>query len=216
MIRGILFDFDGTLADTLPICLEAFRQAVEHHGGERLADEEIRSKFGPCETGVMTVLVPEAPVESLASYHRLYEELHDSLRSPFDGLAELLGELRRHGIKLGVVTGKGEKSLEISLRLIGLDRAFDALEPGCPYGPCKPEGILRILADWKMKPQDCLYVGDSIHDVSSARLVGMPIASVSWADPSSHETLGAAKPDFLFDSVEEFRSWILSEVSPDH
>lgn len=215
MIRGILFDFDGTLADTLPIALEAFRRAVKQHGGAVLRDEEIRSHFGPSEAGVMTVLTPQAPKEGLDTYHLHYEELHGGLRSPFAGLSELIDELRKRQIKLGVVTGKGEPSLRISLRLIGLEDAFDALEAGCEYGPCKPAGIRRILAQWGISPREALYVGDSVHDVTSAREVGMPVASVAWAEPESYDALKAARPDYLFATVEEFSKWILSVV-PKH
>jgi phosphoglycolate phosphatase/pyrophosphatase PpaX len=213
MYKAILFDFDGTLANTLPICLEAFRRTVLAHGGTNLENREIRSTFGPSEEGVMKVLVPNEPQESLVTYHRHYEELHSLLQAPFEGLAELLGEFRRLGTKLAVVTGKGAQSLEISLRCVGLDGFFDALEAGCERGPCKPEGIERILKSWDIVPSDALYVGDSVHDVRSARQVGMPIAAVSWADPESHSVLAAANPDFIFATVDEFRGWVLSEIA---
>lgn len=161
----------------------------------------------------MQVLVPDAPEESLEDYYRHYDELHGSLTQPFEGLSELLDELRRLGIRLGIVTGKAEKSLRISLGYIGLEGAFDALEAGCPNGPCKPDGIRRILQRWSIDPSDALYVGDALNDIQSAREVGIPIASVSWAEPGIHEKLRAAKPDFLFSTVNEFREWILHAVT---
>jgi phosphoglycolate phosphatase/pyrophosphatase PpaX len=209
MYKAILFDFDGTIADTIPLAVEAFRRAVIHHRGETLSEPEIRQHFGPAEPGVMLALVPEAPVESMETYFRHYEDLHQHLRSPFTGLAELLGELRTKGVKLGVVTGKSSVSLEISLRYIGLEKAFDALEAGCDDGPCKPEGILRMLKTWNIPTTEALYVGDSVHDVYAAREVGIPVASVSWAEPATYTSLKEAAPDFLFSTVEEFREWAL-------
>ena len=59
MIRAVVFDFDGTIADTLPLCIAAFRQAVEPHAGRRVSDEEIIATFGPSEEGTIRALIPE-------------------------------------------------------------------------------------------------------------------------------------------------------------
>lgn len=58
MIRLVLFDMDGTLADTLPLCVEAFGRATEQLTGRRPTETEITDTFGPDETGTMAVLTP--------------------------------------------------------------------------------------------------------------------------------------------------------------
>ncbi|HEY3782761.1 MAG TPA: HAD family hydrolase [Fimbriimonadaceae bacterium] len=211
MFKGIIFDFDGTLADTMPLAIEAFRRALHPVHGRMLADEEIKASFGPTERGTMPVLAPGLEEATLAEYYRHYTDLHSGLITPFQGIHELLVTLSERRVRLGIVTGKGETSLTISLEHIGLNGVFESIEVGCDDRPCKPLGIARILAEWGLAGDDVLYVGDAPSDVPAAREAGVPIAAVAWADPSSVGALRDKQPDWLFETVESFRDWILKD-----
>ena len=169
MFKGIIFDFDGTLADTMPLALEAFRRALHPVHGRWLTDHEIRASFGPTERGTMPVLAPGLEEQTLAEYYRQYADLHSGLTAPFEGINDLLIELSARRVQLGIVTGKGETSLMISLKHIGLSGVFESIEVGCDDRPCKPLGIRKILEEWDLPGSEVLYVGDMPSDVPAAR-----------------------------------------------
>ena len=107
-LRGMIFDLDGTLADTLPVCFAAFREVFRNYLGRDYSDQEIRAMFGPSEAGILKRRVPERSEEALADYLGAYERHHRMCPEPFPGIREILERLGRHGVRLAVVTGKGQ------------------------------------------------------------------------------------------------------------
>lgn len=128
MIKTAIFDFDGTLADTIPLCREAFRRAIRKLDGRILTDEEIERQFGPDDLGVIQKLIPGKPElheRGRELFIHYYRKLHADLApAPFPGTAELLSTLRNLGIRLAMVTGKRLESAEISLQFFHLSEFF--------------------------------------------------------------------------------------------
>lgn len=128
MIKTAIFDFDGTLADTIPLCREAFRRAIQKLDGRILTDEEIERQFGPDDLGVIQKLIPGKPElheRGRELFIHYYRKLHADLApAPFPGTAELLSTLRNLGIRLAMVTGKRLESAEISLQFFHLSEFF--------------------------------------------------------------------------------------------
>ncbi len=207
-LRGVIFDLDGTLGDTLPICTEAFRRAAAPLVGRDLSDEEIHATFGPSEEGSVHALAPGRGEECLEAYLSHYEELHGSCDTPFEGVRDLLDELRGRGVRLALVTGKGPRTCEISRRRRGLGGEFSHVETGCPHGPCKPEGVRRILANWGLPAAEVGYVGDSPSDVDAARATGIVALGAAWGAMTDAARIRAKQPDALFASVAELREWL--------
>lgn len=106
MIKTAIFDFDGTLADTIPLCREAFRRAIQKLDGRILTDEEIERQFGPDDLGVIQKLIPGKPElheRGRELFIHYYRKLHADLApAPFPGTAELLSTLRNLGIRLAM------------------------------------------------------------------------------------------------------------------
>ncbi len=207
-LHGILFDLDGTLADTLPVCFIAFRQTIESFTGQRLSDEEIMARFGPSEEGMIQRLVPDRWEACLRFYLEVYEREHRRTARLFPGIEAALRRLKAGGLALGIVTGKGAQSAAISLRDLGLVGLFDALETGAPSGSVKPEAIQKVLARWDMAPAHAAYVGDAPGDIEAARAVGLLPLAAAWDARSSAEALARAAPCAVFTRVEEFHRWI--------
>jgi len=208
-LRALIFDFDGTLADTLPICIGAFQGALRQHTGRRMGAAEVTALFGPNEEGMLREILPDAFEPAMATFLYEYERLHASCTAPFDGLAELLDRLAERKLQLGVVTGKGAHSAAISLRAVGLAGRFDGIETGSPLGSIKPEAIRRLLAEWQIPAPASAYVGDSPMDVRAARETGAITVAAAWAPGTDPEPLAAEQPDFLFQSVEAFAAWAI-------
>ena len=106
----ILFDLDGTLANTLPLCIQAFRQSVEPLINRSISDAEIIATFGPSEEGTIMALSPNHYEKGVSDYLHYYEQLHDMCPLPFDGMKEILQALKNKGVHIAMVTGKGKYS----------------------------------------------------------------------------------------------------------
>ena len=185
MIKTAIFDFDGTLADTIPLCREAFRRAVRELDGRTLTDEEIERQFGPDDLGVIQRLLPGKPElheKGRELFLRYYHELHPELApTPFPGAAGLLHALRSRGIRLAMVTGKRLESAEISLQFFHLAEFFPILETGSPEGGVKPDRIRRALDRLDSSAGEAIYIGDSPTDVDACRAVPIRILAAGWA-----------------------------------
>ncbi len=206
---GIIFDLDGTLGDTLPLCLAAFHLALEPLVGHPLTDEEIFSKFGPTEEGVVAAFAPERVEEGMAAFLQHYAALHEQYPEPFDGVRDLLAALRAGGVRLGMVTAKGRESTLITLGRFGLELAD--VETGSPNGHRKAHGIRKMVARWGMAASRVLYVGDSVNDVRAAHEAGVHVAAVAWAGSADGLALEQAKPDALFTNIDDFAAWLLTD-----
>ena len=218
MFKAVLFDLDGTLGDTLPLCVSAFHRAMEPMLGRSLTDEEILATFGPSEEGTVTILLetderfrrlpPEErrvrEEEALDAYLRWYRELHSTFSPrPFEGMVELLHRLKAAGIVLGLVTGKGPKSCAISLAEYGIADLFDQVETGSPAMLDKPAGIRRILDRRGIRPEEAVYVGDMPSDIRAARSVGMEPLAAAWASTARRDDLLQENPPAVIDTVAD-------------
>ena len=101
---AFLVDLDGTVADTLPVVLAAFRASLVRHTGRDWADGEIASYFGSTEEGMARRMVPAAWEACLATYLEEYERAHHLCPAPFPGISELLRSLRRRGVRVGAAS----------------------------------------------------------------------------------------------------------------
>lgn len=211
--KAYIFDLDGTLCDTLPLCIAAFKKALRPFAGRDLSDAEIYSAFGPSEEGVIRRLFPDRYDAAIAAFFHCYRDLHDMCPAPFPGIVDLLGELRRRGVVLALVTGKGIHSAEISLERLGLAGFFADVEAGSPDGPRKPAGIAAVLSRYGLRPEEAVYIGDVVSDITAARRTGVAVYSVAWASTAKPDALAAAGPDRLFASVADFARFVLTEVA---
>lgn len=212
-IKAVIFDLDGTIANTLPLCIQAFRQSVEPLIHRPVSDAEIIATFGPSEEGTIMALAPDHYERGVADYLHHYERLHPSCPAPFDGIHALLDTLAAKGVRLAMVTGKGEHSTAISLKQFGLTHHFEIIETGAPHGPRKPEGI-RVVLDFfhSIDKDEVIYVGDSPSDISASREAGIPVAAAAWAETAEREQLEALQPDVLFEELADFSSWVYSRI----
>jgi HAD superfamily hydrolase (TIGR01549 family) len=212
-IRAVIFDLDGTLANTLPLCIEAFRQSIQPLINRSISDKEIIATFGPSEEGTIMALAPDHYDKGVAGYLHHYETLHSMCAEPFEGIRELLDTLKNKGVYIAMVTGKGKYSTDISLTYFGLTHYFEIIETGSPSGPRKAEGlqfILNTLSD--VKKEEIIYVGDAPSDIIASRKAGIPVVAAAWADTAEPEKLVALKPDEIFYTIQEFANWLYEKI----
>jgi phosphoglycolate phosphatase/pyrophosphatase PpaX len=210
-IKAVIFDLDGTLANTLPLCISAFRQSIEPLIGKSLSDAEIIATFGLSEEGTIMALAPDHYEQGIAAYLKHYEALHGMCPAPFPGIANLLNTLKSKGIRIAMVTGKGEHSAAISLSYLGLTGFFEAIETGSKEGPRKAESIQRVLNRLdNIKSNEIIYVGDAPGDITASRKADIRAIAAAWANTAGPEELKELKPDQVFYTVHDFSKWILA------
>jgi phosphoglycolate phosphatase-like HAD superfamily hydrolase len=209
-LAGAIFDLDGTLVDTLPICFSAFRDALVRLGERRYEDHEIRALFGPSEEGMMQRAVPARWEAAVALYLEPYERELTGCPPIFAGLAPALSRLRARGVPCGLVTGKGPVSTAMSLRHFGLHGAFDVVESGSPAGVVKADAIRRTVGTWGLAPATVIYAGDAVADIESAREAGVTPVAAAWAPSARAAELRGARPAYLFTEAEAFAAWVES------
>jgi pyrophosphatase PpaX len=213
-LRGCIFDLDGTLGNTLPVCYQAFQRAFVKYLGRHFADDEIRALFGPSEEGICQRLVPDQWEACLQTYLEAYDEVHAEYAQPFPGIEAALQSLKQCGVPLAIVTAKGRHSAAISLRHLGLAHYFDAVETGTAEGAVKPMFIRKVLARWDAPSCQVAYVGDATYDMEAAREAGVIPLGAAWAATADADRLNALSPLATFRSVESFIQWIDENVDP--
>lgn len=211
-LKGVIFDLDGTLGDTLPVCIAAYKYAFEKFLGQRYKEYEIKSFFGPNEEGIIRKIVPDQWQECLYLYLDAYEKAHELCKEPFSGIEKVLQLLKRRGIALAIITGKGKYSAEISIKYLRLEHYFDIVETGSKEGDVKPLKIREVLARWNLNPGHVAYVGDSPSDMDAAKQTGVVPLGAAWAKAADIDTLIERSPFAVFRSVDSFSAWMESNT----
>ncbi|MEJ2542320.1 MAG: HAD-IA family hydrolase [Gemmatimonadota bacterium] len=213
---AILFDLDGTLADTVPLIMASYRHAMStHRGGYDAAGEHAwRQYIGrPLRDAVRHFARDEVDAEVLRrSYLEFQREAHDRMVTPFPGVRELLEGLEHRRVPLALVTSKAREMALRTLRVCGLENAFpvmitaDEVKRGKP----DPEPVHLALADLKTEEAGrVLFVGDSPHDVLAGQAAGVVTVAVTWGSRSTGPRRTA---EFVSFSVMPPSEWVASPI----
>ena len=215
MIKGLLFDLDGTLADTAPDLGFALNHQRELHGLPALPLQTIRPYVSQGGRGLMKVgfdLIPED-----ANFFSMREEFLDLYAQRlchetrlFPGIAELLGELEKRGLPWGVVTNKTERftlPLLEKLQLAGRAACIVSGDTCSNFKP-HPEPLLHASREMGIPAGECVYVGDDERDVLAARAAKMQVVVVLYGylgNGAHPESWGA---DALVNSPKELLHYL--------
>jgi phosphoglycolate phosphatase-like HAD superfamily hydrolase len=210
-LSGIIFDLDGTLGDTLPVCFKAFRHAIFEFTGRSLTDQQIRATFGPSEEGIIRTHVPDRWQECLDLYVDAYRREHAKAGDPFPGMREALEVLGERGLRRAVVTGKSIVTAGISLEAMGVRSYFDIVEGGAAEGDVKARNITRVLDTWGMAARDAAYVGDAPSDMEAAHNTGVAALAAVWSGHNNVRAMLSRRPAAVFQHVSEMMEWIERE-----
>ncbi|HSA07570.1 MAG TPA: HAD hydrolase-like protein [Candidatus Gastranaerophilales bacterium] len=207
-LKGIIFDFDGTLADTLPVCILSFQQAFERVTGIKYSEKEITQYFGRSEEGIVAALAPDDYDKTLKTYIETYKKNHYLCPDLFDGIIEVLDELVKKKFKIALITGKGKHTIDIALESMNIKKYFEYVEHGHPEKSIKAECIDKISKLWKLNTAEVAYIGDQPADIIDCKTAGAFSIAVSWAKTSNYNKLLKHSPDLLFCEINQFKYWI--------
>lgn len=209
--RAVLFDLDGTLADTVPLILASFHHTMETHRGERLPDEVWLANLGrPLRDSFAELAADEAESEALQeTYTAFQREAHDAMVQALPGAVESVRGLSAKGVPLAIVTSKRREMTLRTLSALGIGDLFativtpDEVRRGKP----DPEPVMLALRnlDLERERREVLFVGDSPYDVKSGRAAGVITAALTWSTFTEAE-LQVEEPDFVWSDLSPLRA----------
>ncbi|WP_373533703.1 HAD-IA family hydrolase [Microcoleus sp.] len=201
MTKVIIFDFDGTLADTIDILLSITNRLSAEFGFKSATKEELAQL-----SNLNSWEILRYSGISLFKFPMLIRKLRSELRSEisniqlFAGIKEVLLELKKRGFQLGIITSNSRENVLAALENNNLQDTFTFIYSGSTFG--KHKVINKWLRKEHINPEEVFYVGDEIRDIDAARKTGIKIIAVGWGF-NSQEVLALHHPDFLIERPQQ-------------
>ncbi|WP_164668125.1 pyrophosphatase PpaX [Virgibacillus doumboii] len=200
-IHTILFDLDGTLIDTNELIIESFIHTFKEYGKE-LTREEAIEFIGPPLRDSFYQFGPDQVEPMIATYreHNLYH--HDNYVVAFPNVIETIEQLNKENFKLGIVTTKMRGTVDMGLKVTGLDRFFNTVITldDVVHAKPNPEPIIKAMKELDADASSTLMVGDSNHDIEAGQNAGIQTAGVAWS-LKGKERLTTYKPTYMLDDM---------------
>lgn len=207
--RIVIFDFDGTLADTRAAIVKAKQETSLMMGLPVASDEAYVSTIGLSSKAGFAKVYPSLSDEQLdacvVGYRKFFEEIIK--KDPpvrFPGADEVLAWLTEKGIARTIATARNARSLHDFLRLWDWDRYFPYVlcQEDTPLLKPNPEPVLKTLKDLSFLPSEALVVGDMPVDIEMGKRAGAKTCGVTYGN-SGRAALEAAGADYIIDSITE-------------
>jgi len=201
MTKVIIFDFDGTLADTIDILLSITNRLSAEFGFKCATKEELAQLSNLNSWQILQysgISIFKFPL----LIRRLKAELHSQVPhiQLFPGIKEVLLELKKRGFQLGIITSNSRENVLGALEKNGLQDTFTFIYSGSTFG--KHKVINKWLRIENIHTEKVVYVGDEIRDIDAAKKTGIKVIAVGWGF-NSQEALAAQNPDFLIERPQE-------------
>ena len=214
-ISVVLFDVDGTIVDSAPAVMNAFRGALSDYDLPIPDDQRLRTYVGPPLWYSFSDLGYEGELLAhLVSGYRARYQAHYLDPEPFPGVIELLHDLHRAGIPLATATSKQAPMALAQMEHLGLSEVFDVIAGATPDPASSKATVIReALTRLEARGVDTSHpviIGDSIWDVRGAQEAGIPVIGVGWGYATED---GLNEADAVRETVEELRSFILDGVA---
>ncbi|WP_322741825.1 HAD family hydrolase [Fictibacillus phosphorivorans] len=204
-MKAIIFDFDGTIADTLPVCFYAFQSVFKKYDDREVCIDEIKDMFGPSETGIIKKnLIHKDFKEAIELYYDEYNKKHSELVPINEEIDILLHCFKKKGFKLGIVTGKARRSLDISLRFLKMEGLFDVIITGddVEFPKPHPEGVNKALSQLVVKNSNAIFLGESDADIKAGQDANVYTIGVQWL-PNYQTVEFKIQPDKIFYKIDD-------------
>lgn len=210
--RLVVFDWDGTLVDSIGSIVDCTYAMMDELGLERLSEEKVLSLIGRGLEECVDALSPSGDPEIRASIVNTYRQLwfteYHHRSDLIEGARSVVSELGQQGVWLAVATAKSRAGLESDLDRTGLSETFHASRTPDETSPKPhPAMLLEILDELGVRAEEALMVGDSIHDLNMAHSAGVRVVAVA-SGAQSEESLLAAEPATCLPSVAGLLEWI--------
>jgi pyrophosphatase PpaX len=203
--HALLFDLDGTLADSIALLLAAFHHTFSAHRPDAVpSDEEWIAGIGTPLITQMRHFVPDEheAQQMIESYRAFQRTHHDEMLSEFEGVGDTLALLKARGHPTALVTSKSNDLAHRALTWLHLTSSIDVvvgMDSTERHKP-EPEPVLHALAELGSTPSNALFLGDSPHDIEAGNAAGVISVAALWG-PFSRTVLERASPAFFLEHI---------------
>jgi phosphoglycolate phosphatase len=210
----IVWDWDGTLADSTTMIANALIKAAEQVGLPALDAPKATSIIGlglkESIEALYGNLTSKQAQDLAANYHANYYAGESNIPL-FEGACETIEALNKRGVKLAVATGKGRRGLNLALEHTGLAKFFHETRTvdEC-YSKPHPQMLDELMDDLVVMPERTLMIGDTTYDMQMAKNAGVHCAAVTYG-AHQRDKLLAKEPERIFDSFDALKTWLLNE-----
>jgi HAD superfamily hydrolase (TIGR01549 family) len=201
---SLIFDFDGTIADTLSAIVRLVNEHAKEINIKPLDETDVDELRGMSNLDIIKKYkVPLLKVPYLVL--RAQKELNHRIgeMSLFPGVKELVFDLKRRGIRLGILTSNSRENVQKFLKAHDLD-VFDFIHAEQNFFG-KNWALLHLLKKFNLKKEEVIYVGDEVRDIEACQKVSVPVIAVSWGF-HRRKLLQDKLPTYLVDSPDEIRA----------
>ena len=206
-MKVAIFDWDGTVVDSVEHITDCLHFAATHIGFPALAREQYRNIIGLGLVEALRSLYPHITTDQMQAMRNAYSKhfmrTSASHQRAFNGIPELLSSLKRAGIICAVATGKSRKGLNLALESSGLTHHFD-LTRCADETRSKPDPTMlqEILQELDLPAHSAVMVGDTSYDMEMAHRISMPAIGVKWG-VHPPETLATFSPAAIVGTADE-------------
>ena len=191
----IIFDFDGTIANTNNIITASWQSTFRHYLGHELPVREIEATFGETLYDTVDRLIPGEPVDEIVAHYRNYQDTHQEEYRVyvFEGVRELMEELKARGYKIGVATSRTLNSFSKYMHDLGMEDYVDeavTMEDVTRHKP-HPESVDRVLEKFGASADEAIMIGDTKYDIGCANNAGVESVLVGWSHYVDEEAMAA-------------------------
>ncbi len=214
-IRGVIFDLDGTLLDTLEDLADAANATLAHFGFPGHATAAYRYFVGEGLATLIERIIPESNrsrseiAACMDTFMQIYSQSWDLKSGPYSGIMEMLPLLRQAKLQLAVLSNKPHAFTRLCVERFFEADTFDFVygqREGVPKKP-DPGGALEIAALMRLQPQQILYIGDTATDMQTGNGAGMMTLGVLWGF-REHQELAANKAGKIINHPSEIVNYI--------
>lgn len=203
--KVVIFDFDGTIADTFGVVIELLDKISAELGLKRLNKgkaKELRDKTAREIMEFFEVSIFQVPFVMRKLRFMFKEHLNDV--NMIEGISEVLQELKARNYRLGVVSSNNKENVDNLLKREGLDKLFDFIVTGSSIWG-KDKVLRKALKAHNLKSQEVVYIGDETRDIEAAKKANIDIISASWGFDSNN-LLKKHNPSILISNPQEILS----------
>lgn len=200
--RALVFDFDGTIADTLGETRKIFNEIAPEYGIREVEEHEVQGlRHLSLKEIISKLKIPKHRVPYIIARGTGMMRRNIDRLQLIDGMKEALVDLRNHTENFGILTSNATANVDVFLRKHGIRDLFDFVSSTSKLTG-KARYLRAIRKTFSLEHSEMIYIGDELRDVKAAQKASIPHAAVSWGF-NSRESLAEAKPTYLFDHPKE-------------
>lgn len=218
MIKGIIFDLDGTLLNTVDDIKRHLNKTLVEFGYNEVTSEEVKSFLGNGGKALVTKAVKDEIEEEklltmVTRYTKLYNDVNaNTLTKPYDGIMALIKGLMSLGIKTAITSNKMQSGVT-ALNETVFDGLMDVAIGESEISPLKPnpQMVFNALNEMELTKEEVLFIGDTEVDLLTATNANIKSVAVSWGFRTK-EFLTSLEPDYIIDEPSELLN-IIKEIN---